>query len=129
MVMSTVGESATLSTKLPRTRKELDRLLEQKYFDTLTDGYSRKGFIRETERIFSRNNQTGYGLILFDIRNFKAINDTFGNEAGDRVLQFVFSTLKNSRGSSLLTVLSLRLKPTDCRQLPKAWKTVNSWPV
>lgn len=38
MVMSTVGESATLSTKLPRTRKELDRLLEQKYFDTLTDG-------------------------------------------------------------------------------------------
>lgn len=107
MVMSTVGESATLSTKLPRTRKELDRLLEQKYFDTLTDGYSRKGFIRETERIFSRNNQTGYGLILFDIRNFKAINDTFGNEAGDRVLQFVFSTLKNS---TLKPVVSARLE-------------------
>lgn len=36
-----------------------------------------------------------------------------GNEAGDRVLQFVFSTLKNSRGSSLLTVLSLRFSEEE----------------
>ena len=93
LVMSTVGESATISAKLPRTKEELNKLLEQEYFDTLTEGYSRKGFIRQSERIFSRNNKTDYGLILFDIRNFKALNDTFGNEAGDRILQFVFAKL------------------------------------
>ena len=107
LVMSTVGESATISAKLPRTKEELNKLLEQEYFDTLTEGYSRKGFIRQSERIFSRNNKTDYGLILFDIRNFKALNDTFGNEAGDRILQFVFARI---RDSFLKPVVSARLE-------------------
>lgn len=107
LVMSTVGESATISAKLPRTKEELNKLLEQEYFDTLTEGYSRKGFIRQSEQIFSRNNKTDYGLILFDIRNFKALNDTFGNEAGDRILQFVFARIKDS---FLKPVVSARLE-------------------
>lgn len=107
LVMSTVGESATISAKLPRTEQELDRLLDQEYFDTLTEGYSRKGFIRETERIFQRNQKTDYAFVLFDIRNFKAINDTFGVETGDRVLQFVFRNLRNS---FLKPVVSARLE-------------------
>ena len=96
LVLSTVGESATISAKLPRTERELDQLLDQEYFDKLTEGYSRKGFIREAEQIFSRTQKTDYGLVLFDIRNFKAINDTFGVEVGDRVLKFVFSKLRNN---------------------------------
>jgi diguanylate cyclase (GGDEF)-like protein len=35
-------------------------------------------------------------LILCDVDNFKAINDTHGHTAGDRALQKVAETLKNS---------------------------------
>ena len=96
LVMSTVGESEMISARLPRTREELEKLLDQEFFDTLTDGYTRKGFIRETERIFSRTDKTDYAMILFDIRNFKAINETFGIEGGDQVLRFVYGSLAHS---------------------------------
>ncbi|MCC6094591.1 MAG: bifunctional diguanylate cyclase/phosphodiesterase, partial [Eubacterium sp.] len=96
LVMSTVGESEAISAKLPRTRNELNRLLEQEYFDSLTGGFSRKGFVRECERVFSRTERTDYAIILFDIHNFKAINDTFGIEGGDQILRYVFSTVRNS---------------------------------
>ncbi|MFC1592122.1 diguanylate cyclase domain-containing protein [Thermodesulfobacteriota bacterium] len=36
------------------------------------------------------------GLILFDIDDFKKINDTYGHDAGDRVLQMVAKTAKNN---------------------------------
>ncbi|MEE8808556.1 MAG: EAL domain-containing protein [Lactimicrobium sp.] len=96
LVMSTVGDSETIAAKLPRTKDELQKLLEQQYFDTLTDGYTRKGFIREAEHVFARSNQADYAMILFDIHNFKAINDIFGIEGGDQVLKFVFQSLKES---------------------------------
>ncbi len=96
LVMSTVGEGEAVSARLPRSRDELNRLLEQKYFDTLTEGYTRKGFIRECERLFSRNSRTNYAMILFDIQNFKAINETFGSEDGDQVINYVFTSLCDS---------------------------------
>lgn len=96
LVMSTVGERATISSKLPESQDELDRLLEHEYFDALTGEYSRKGFIRETQHIFQREDQQQYAVVMFDIRNFKAINDVFGIQNGDLVLQNVFRTLKDS---------------------------------
>lgn len=96
LVLSTVGESATIAARLPRNKNELKKLLEQEYFDSLTGGCTRKGFIHQSERVLFRSNMTDYAMILFDIRNFKAINDTFGVEDGDSVLKFVFETLKDS---------------------------------
>lgn len=96
LVMSTVGEKATVSSLLPKTRDELDRLLEHEYFDTLTDGFSRKGFIREAERLFQREDRRNYAVIMFDLHNFKAINDVFGVQCGDQILQYIFRTLKES---------------------------------
>ena len=96
LVMSTVGESAFVAAKLPRTKEELTKLLEQQYFDPLTGGFSRKGFIREAGLLFQRANPGEYAIAVFDIHNFKAINDIFGVEGGDQVLRYVFETLKNS---------------------------------
>ncbi|MGN1383436.1 MAG: GGDEF domain-containing protein, partial [Eubacterium sp.] len=107
LVMSTVGEGETVSAKLPQSRDELDKLLEQEYFDTMTDGYTRKGFIRECERIFSRTSRTDYAMILFDIQNFKAINETFGSEGGDQMLRFVYHVIK---GSWLKPAVSSRIE-------------------
>ena len=96
LVMSTVGDSETIAAKLPRTKAELQKLLEQEYFDTLTEGFTRKGFIRETKRVFAHADKTDYAMILFDIHNFKAINDIFGIEGGDQVLRYVFHHLHES---------------------------------
>lgn len=107
LVASTVGESEVISAKLPRTDGELQRLLEQKFYDTVTDGFSRQGFIRETERLFEQESRTAYAVVMFDVVNFKAINDTLGIEGGDEVLAFVFDTLK---AGWLQPVVSARLE-------------------
>ena len=36
---------------------------------------------------FSIKNQQPFGLMMVDLDNFKPINDTYGHEAGDKVLQ------------------------------------------
>lgn len=92
LVESTVGDSEVIAAKLPRTDDELHKLLEQKYYDSVTDGYSRQGFIREAERMFAEGDRSAYAVIVFDVFNFKAINDTLGIEGGDEVLSFVFDT-------------------------------------
>ena len=70
----------------PRTDDELHRLLEQKYYDSVTGGYSRQGFIREVERVFAEGGRSAYAVVVFDIFNFKAINDALGVEGGDEAL-------------------------------------------
>ncbi len=107
LVESTVGDSEVIAAKLPRTDDELRKLLEQKYYDSVTDGYSRQGFIREAERMFAEGDRSAYAVIVFDVFNFKAINDTLGIEGGDEVLSFVFDTLKDG---PLQPVVSARLE-------------------
>jgi diguanylate cyclase (GGDEF)-like protein len=65
-------------------------LKRQVYVDKLT-GLNNKTFFEETlERILS-NQGIGEttGLLMYKPDNFKAINDNFGHEAGDRVLRYI----------------------------------------
>lgn len=54
-------------------------------YDRLTGLYNRNGFERRAEAFFHSRNSCG-ALLLFDLDNFKRVNDTEGHPAGDRLL-------------------------------------------
>ncbi len=75
-------------THLKRVEEELRRLAT---IDDLTELYNRRAFFERGRRLLERCRQSGQpaALVLFDLDHFKAINDTYGHEAGDRVLTAV----------------------------------------
>ena len=72
--------------------------------DVLTGGYNRRGFIRITERLLNEvPDRTKYAVLFFNVKNFKAVNELFGVESGDGVLQNIFRTLTYSKLSPVIT--------------------------
>lgn len=72
--------------------------------DVLTGGYNCRGFIRITERLLNEvPDRTKYAVLFFNVKNFKAVNELFGVESGDVVLQNIFRTLTHSKLSPVIT--------------------------
>ena len=78
----------TLSQNVKELRSARDHLALLASTDVLTGAYSRRGWFEQAEKEFSRARRYGrmFGLLMADLDWFKQINDTFGHEAGDRVL-------------------------------------------
>ena len=60
--------------------------------DELTGAFNRRFFVAETERMLAA--RIPVSLVLFDLDDFKLVNDTWGHVCGDRVLRDVGSTLQ-----------------------------------
>ena len=83
------------------TREDITEFSEK---DVLTGGYNRRGFIRITERLLNEvPDRTKYAVLFFNVKNFKAVNELFGVESGDVVLQNIFRTLTYSKLSPVIT--------------------------
>ena len=69
-------------------------LKQQLQVDILTGAYSRAEFEHHCAKLArsQRKNEPKIAVILLDIDNFKAINDTYGHPTGDRVLQTLSQT-------------------------------------
>jgi diguanylate cyclase (GGDEF)-like protein len=67
-------------------------------YDTLTDLPNRRLFFDRLSQAFSRAHRykTKVGLMFIDLNKFKAINDNYGHEMGDHVLQTVGTRLKSA---------------------------------
>lgn len=75
------------------TQKQLE-LMKEKYSrlyrrDALTGLYNRYGIKEYLDKTFSsaRTEQNRVAIILFDVDNFKDLNDRYGHECGDEVLK------------------------------------------
>jgi len=77
--------------------RELEKLA---LLDGLTQIANRRYLDRELESRLEEMNRYDipFGILFMDLDDFKTVNDRFGHETGDRVLQFVAGTLSaNSR--------------------------------
>lgn len=61
--------------------------------DSLTGLYNRYAYDNQIKKIREKKLQNPYGILIFDIDDFKKINDTNGHLVGDKVLQIVSENL------------------------------------
>lgn len=84
--ISFAANLAAIAIENRNARLELEH---RAYFDYLTDLSNRRHFIEQSELELSRYHRYGgeLSLLMFDIDHFKLINDQYGHNVGDLVLQ------------------------------------------
>lgn len=90
--------------KIVELEQEIGRLKKQVFYDELTQVLNRRGFEKEAKLVFEnisfhrekRERRADYhdlSIIFLDIDDFKKVNDIFGHQIGDEVLQEVAKVL------------------------------------
>ncbi|MDX1624157.1 MAG: sensor domain-containing diguanylate cyclase [Gemmatimonadota bacterium] len=95
MLLQALASQMAVALELNRTRAELDRL---SITDPLTGVYNRRYLQRllPSEKERSERFEHPFGILLFDIDDFKQINDRYGHSRGDRVLQAFADALRDT---------------------------------
>lgn len=90
--------------QLERQRSQIESYLSEARTDGLTGLANRRAFDRELEQMLVAYRKGGrsFVLALIDIDHFKAVNDTHGHQAGDRVLQHVAAMLRSELDQALM---------------------------
>jgi diguanylate cyclase (GGDEF)-like protein len=116
-LVHTVAEEVALSLANVGLREALQ---EQAFRDSLTGLYNRR-FLREAldiELCRAKRKQWPIGLLMLDVDDFKAFNDTYGHAAGDSLLRAVATSLQSSIRSN--DVLSRYGGDEFCLMMPEA---------
>ncbi|GAB6175838.1 hypothetical protein JCM16814_07290 [Desulfobaculum senezii] len=81
---------------LTREKKSAESIYRLNNFDVLTELPNRALFMNllAQELSHAQNNESGVGVILFDLDNFKNVNESMGIASGDEVLQQTSKRIK-----------------------------------
>jgi len=87
-----IGRDITLQ------RQHEEELIRMAQHDPLTGVYNRHYFDQVIQQEVSRSKRYGHriGFLMVDIDRFKEVNDRFGHQMGDRVLQAVADILRHN---------------------------------
>lgn len=99
-----IGKIVTFINVTERVQME-EQLQKLARMDGLTGVYNRTFFLEQAETACRKIKEKGgsVSMIMFDIDHFKRVNDTFGHEAGDIVLENIARTVqKKMRSNDLL---------------------------
>lgn len=58
-------------------------------YDALTGLYNRDAFYEKTKELIFKQKETSYTIMCIDIERFKVVNDLYGTQEGDKLLQYL----------------------------------------
>ena len=103
LLAEVVDEAHSQLSEARDRNKGLQQLVDT---DELTGVGTRRGFNAELDRMLARRNNQNTGkrhkkeypevsVVMFDLDNFKGVNDVFGHPGGDEALKHVANTVKS----------------------------------
>ncbi len=98
---NTTGVANSANYYLTIVKDNKAGMIQMASTDYLTNLSNRQAFV-EYYYDLEKDCQSGIGLIMLDVDNFKHINDTFGHLAGDDVLKTIADLLKTTTKEGLL---------------------------
>ncbi|TMX42798.1 GGDEF domain-containing protein [Vibrio rotiferianus] len=110
------------------TQRKNQELQQLSLLDPLTQLHNRRYYYDQIDHPHQLDAQTPYRVVLFDIDNFKKVNDVHGHEAGDRILEGFSERLRLHLRTQELLIrwggeeFLMLLKGTD--DLPKRLETI-----
>ncbi|WP_459195823.1 GGDEF domain-containing protein [Wukongibacter baidiensis] len=107
-IMSKLKEASKLKQKIDRSvnkevKKQLlhyeiakEKLLIKSKTDSLTKAYNKEAIINIIDEMINSKENDKFSVMMFDIDNFKHINDTFGHITGDVCIKNLVNTARSS---------------------------------
>jgi diguanylate cyclase (GGDEF)-like protein len=125
-----------LREEVARLRQEVARAWAVASTDELTGVANRRALLARLDQALTTGRQVG--LLLADLDAFKAINDTYGHGAGDRVLRVVAQRLTTAAGPGCLVarlggdefaIITGHVDPNGVARLARALQATVAEPI
>ncbi len=103
-----VSHYVAIISDIAERKAEEEHLRHIAHHDTLTGLPNRVLFNDRIEQLIKHAERNGgrFAILFFDLDNFKPVNDTFGHEVGDKLLQAIAHRLtRHVRGTDTVTRL------------------------
>ena len=127
------SQNEVLEQRLFTIERLKNRIKEQSIRDPLTNLYNRRFLneFMERELALARRNQKPLAVVMLDLDHFKQLNDQYGHQTGDKVIELVAKhLLRQSRRTDILfryggeefLVILPNTSATQAKHLAENWR-------